>query len=342
MSSKSKFKKIHKNRPNPLPRPQPMSPKAFTEEYEEPASGRSNKNPDPAAPPDFTSSPGKPLPLPPDDHPSPSKPLPLPPDPLPLPPDTLPLPPDPLPLPPDDPELRALFAATPLDPAPSPVPSEPPVPSPSYAQSLPPFEIPCPPLPAVDPFERDITSTLHTRLQPWLRDRVDRAILDKRFGGQRAIYRYFQLAAWGISIAAFFRYARRLRKRAVRLDVTDLTPAESERAPSNAALLLIQRLLESLVLGNPSPSALEKLTRACYLAVRMEAFIREQNNRIYPRDPGRPDPDPEIEAAHQEALAAVQALRQTMAEGDAVRDAVYQQLAQLQETPAPPPGHEEI
>ncbi len=235
----------------------------------------------------------------------------------------------------DDPALRALFAATPAAGSQRDVQAVEKIPGDPAAEALPrtkdlyPDNDPRPfihekKLPYIDPLERDITSTVHQRLEPELRARIDRDILDRRIGGLRMVFRYYALGGRGLSLASFCRYAKRLRQQAVRLDAGELAPGEGDRAPAYAALHLIQRLLEALVLENPSPEALEKLTRACFIAVRMEAFIREQGNRIY-----QSGPDPTIEAARQEALAAVQALRSQMAAGDALRQAVVRQVEEM-------------
>lgn len=200
------------------------------------------------------------------------------PDRSPTPPDSRALPPDPCRLTPDS----GL-----LSPASRP-PSSPQSPNPPIPQSL----------PMLDPLVRDITSTLQSRLPPGLLAEVDRHILDRRPGAMRSVYRQLTLDAHGISQSAFYRYARRLRKRAARLDAADLAPDKADRAPARAALLLVQRLLEALTLENPSPADLERLTRACHLAVRTDALIRESADRIY-----SDEPDPRVEAQRQALLA---------------------------------------
>lgn len=117
--------------------------------------------------------------------------------------------------------------------------------------------------------DRGNQSSLYEKLDPELRDKLDRAIVERRPASLQDCYNDFDLKNRGISRAAFYRYAQRLRKEAELHHVAELVHPNDPDAGRYATALINRRLLDHLLNDeNASPASIHRLTIAAAKAAR--------------------------------------------------------------------------
>ncbi len=121
----------------------------------------------------------------------------------------------------------------------------------------------------------DSQSSLLRKLDDQLRAKINQAVVERRKGGYRAIYEHFQLESRGVSFAAFYRYARRLRQHVAFVELGELTLPAAANVPEALPKLLAQRLMEALVLDDTSPRQLQRLADAYRIAASVQQSLRK-------------------------------------------------------------------
>jgi hypothetical protein len=112
-------------------------------------------------------------------------------------------------------------------------------------------------------------SSLYEKLDPDLRKKLDRAIAQRQPPTLQACYESHALAALGVSRAAFYRYARRVRQQAELHHVAELVhPGDSN--PARYLPELIRRQLIEMLLHDEQaqPLAIHRLVTAVVKAKR--------------------------------------------------------------------------
>jgi hypothetical protein len=147
----------------------------------------------------------------------------------------------------------------------------------------------------------DTRSSVFGRLSAEERRELNHAIVECRDGGLKGTYRALKLEDRGVSLRAFYRYARRVRARAALLDAAELTRDCNAGGRANLALLAQQELLFELTLGDPTPRALERLARICYVTARAQLLINEimmnGSGQLLPPAPAEDNSTPAIQSA---------------------------------------------
>ena len=121
----------------------------------------------------------------------------------------------------------------------------------------------------------DARSSLLDKLDADLRARLNQAVVERRPPAYRAIYDQFKLQSRGVSFAAFYRYARRLRQHVAFVELGELTLPAAANVPEALPKLLAQRLMEALVLEETSPRQLQRLADAYRIAASVQVSLRK-------------------------------------------------------------------
>lgn len=116
--------------------------------------------------------------------------------------------------------------------------------------------------------KRDAPSTVLDKIPPDRRRQIDLAVIDRDPPAIQAVFDKFSLAEKGVSRSAFYRYARKLRLRAITRDFAELAETDQQPIFDLLPALLGHRLLDALADENASPRALQRLTDAWRAAVR--------------------------------------------------------------------------
>lgn len=118
-------------------------------------------------------------------------------------------------------------------------------------------------------YDQGNQSSLYEKLDPDLRKELDRAIVERRPASLQVCYDDFGLKARGISRAAFYRYAQRLRKEAELHHIAEMVRPDDPDAGRYAPELIKRRLLDLLLNDeNASPASIHRLTIAAAKAGR--------------------------------------------------------------------------
>lgn len=112
-------------------------------------------------------------------------------------------------------------------------------------------------------YDKGNQSSIYQRLDPDLRKKIDRAIVERQPASLQACYDEFSLAERGVSRGAFYRYARRLRTQAELHHVADLVHPDDPDPRRYNHQLIQRRLLDMLVNDeDASPSNIHRLVNA--------------------------------------------------------------------------------
>lgn len=117
-------------------------------------------------------------------------------------------------------------------------------------------------MPNTPTYDQGSQSSVYERLEPDLRKKLDRAIADRQPASLQACYEAFELASHGVSRAAFYRYARRLREQTELHRVADLVHPDEADVSKYFPELINRRLLDVLVNEEASALTIHRLVNA--------------------------------------------------------------------------------
>jgi len=123
-------------------------------------------------------------------------------------------------------------------------------------------------------------SSLFEKLDPNLRRKLDRAILNRDPPTYKAAYARFNLADLGVSFAAFYAYARRLRLNAALAESASLVVPDGRDRAALLPEIVADRLLEALLDDDASPAAIERLAYAYRVAHSAALAARRLDARL--------------------------------------------------------------
>lgn len=123
-------------------------------------------------------------------------------------------------------------------------------------------------------------SSLLAKLPPDSRRLLDQALIDRDPPTYRAVFDKFKLADHRVSFTSFYYYARRIRHQADLLNLTQLAIPDDADVPAAIHQLVSHRLLESLLHGDPSPRALQRLADAYRIATATLLSLQRQKEFI--------------------------------------------------------------
>jgi len=126
---------------------------------------------------------------------------------------------------------------------------------------------------------RESRSTVLHRLARDKRLLIDRAIFRREPATLLAVYDQFDLAGHGISLSAFYRYARRLRQHAALFELADLTNPGGAAATNALMTALVYRFLETVEDYKTSPDTLYRLARTQRLVASTDFSERRAEAR---------------------------------------------------------------
>jgi hypothetical protein len=109
-------------------------------------------------------------------------------------------------------------------------------------------------------------SSLYEKLTPDLRRQLDRAIADHEPATYQALFDKFELAGRGVSFAAFYRYARRVRANVALAEFARLSLPDGAPADQFLPEVIGQRLLEAALDEETSAGTLYRLAHAYRIA----------------------------------------------------------------------------
>ena len=116
-------------------------------------------------------------------------------------------------------------------------------------------------------------SSVVEKLSEEERAALDTAIVERRSGTYQATYDKLKLGERGVSFSTFYRYARRLRSRVAMLEAGALALPAGADVPAALPKLLAARLMEALVLEDPSPRHLQRLADAYRIAANVHIHL---------------------------------------------------------------------
>lgn len=138
---------------------------------------------------------------------------------------------------------------------------------------------------------RESRSTVLHRLARDKRLSVDRAIFRREPVTLLAVYDQFDLAGHGISLSAFYRYARRLRQYVALFELADLTDPGGAATSNALRTALAYRFLENVEDDRVSPDTLYRLARTQRLVASTDFSERRAEARELTADaPSAPEP----------------------------------------------------
>jgi hypothetical protein len=111
-------------------------------------------------------------------------------------------------------------------------------------------------------YDKGNQSSIYARLDPDLRKKLDRAIVERQPATLQSCYDEFALAGRGISRGAFYRYARRLRQEAELHHVADLVHPDDPDPRRYNQQLIQRRLLDMLLNEDVSAANISRLVNA--------------------------------------------------------------------------------
>jgi hypothetical protein len=109
-------------------------------------------------------------------------------------------------------------------------------------------------------------SSLYEKLTPDLRRQLDRAIADHEPATYQALFDKFELAGRGVSFAAFYRYARRVRTNVALAEFARLSLPEGAPADQFLPEVIGQRLLAAALDEETPAATLYRLAHAYRIA----------------------------------------------------------------------------
>jgi len=156
--------------------------------------------------------------------------------------------------------------------------------------------------------DRDAPSTLHQKLSPHERAKLDHALAIRVPASYKETYEKFRLKDAGVSYSAFFRYARKVRTVARLHHLAELTLPPEEDVEKLLPRFVGQHLIAALAEETISPRGAERLARAYALvanvpiariradAMTLNAQSRQQavakKRAVHEPDNSGPDPAP--------------------------------------------------
>jgi hypothetical protein len=179
--------------------------------------------------------------------------------------------------------------------------------------------------------EIESRSTLFEKLPADLRRRVDQAIIDHDPPTYRAMFAKFKLADHGVSLTAFYYYARRVRAEAEMLHLAALALPESPDVAKSLPALLAYRLLDALNDEGSSPRMLHRLVDAWRIATNTQLELERQDATL--AEIRRRSKDQEVRDLHRLMSDCVQYRRAENAKQRAAIKAQSQFLSKLQSDP---------
>ena len=127
--------------------------------------------------------------------------------------------------------------------------------------------------------DHNAQSSLYEKLTPDERTAIDRAIAFRDPPTYTAVFKKFALEKKGLSFAAFYRYARRIRRQVELIRISDLTGPDPSQTRDMVHRLVGSTLVE--MLGEPdrmTPLNVSRLVKAHY-NTREKETIRLRNGR---------------------------------------------------------------
>ena len=110
--------------------------------------------------------------------------------------------------------------------------------------------------------EIDSHSSVLEKVPADLRQKVDRAVIDRDPPTYRALFKKFDLAERGVSLTAFFYYARRLRAQAELIQLAQLALPEGDDIAEALPRILAHRLFDAAADEAASPLTIQRLADA--------------------------------------------------------------------------------
>jgi hypothetical protein len=121
----------------------------------------------------------------------------------------------------------------------------------------------------------ETNSSIFEKLPDGLRRKVNRAIADREPTTHKGIYAKYNLGAHGVSLRAFYRYARRLRSQIALFELGELAMPAALDVSQALPTILAQRLMEAVVLDDPSPRYLQRLADTYRIAANTHINLRK-------------------------------------------------------------------
>ncbi len=125
------------------------------------------------------------------------------------------------------------------------------------------------------------------RLDPDLLRDVNEQLVAVRHSKYTEVYAAFDLGKHGVTFIAFYRYARRLRAHAARLEADQTRAQPGDESQRDLPRLYGQRLLEALTLDHPSPIHLRRLAEGYRLVAGATAELKKNDLLPCPEDEPR-------------------------------------------------------
>lgn len=123
-------------------------------------------------------------------------------------------------------------------------------------------------------------SSIFEKTDPDFRRRLDQALIDHDPPTYRAAFNKFNLADKGISFAAFYRYARRIRAHAAMIELTRSALPDDCDPAAIVPKLLADRLLDAAIDESSSPRTLQRLTDAWRFAAQTQLALERHQAAI--------------------------------------------------------------
>jgi len=123
-------------------------------------------------------------------------------------------------------------------------------------------------------------SSIFEKTDPDFRRRLDQALIDHDPPTYKAAFTKFGLADKGISFAAFYRYARRIRAHAAIIELTHHALPDDCDPTAIVPKLLADRLLDAAIDESSSPRTLQRLTDAWRFAAQTQLALERHQAAI--------------------------------------------------------------